>query len=103
MADEYYLDFIWDKNKNLGNKIKHGLDFKTASLVFKDPLLYIQYDELHSENEYRNLYIGRIGSSFIATLVATDSLGLIRIISARKATKQEVKIYEKNAKTIQGY
>ncbi len=103
MADRNYLGFVWDENKNQKNRKKHGIDFETAVFIFNDPLLYIQYDEIHSDEEERNLYIGQIADKYIVTMVATDKLGITRVISARKATSKEVKIYEKNAKAIRGY
>lgn len=103
--DFIYLDkFIWDTNKNEINKKKHkGLSFEIASRIFNDPLLYADYDFSHSENEDREKYIGKIEGHYIATVIATDKENLIRLISARKATKTEVKLYEQNAKEIRGY
>ena len=102
--DFVYLDtFVWDTAKNEQNKIKHaGLSFELASRIFNDPYLYCDYDYSHSDNEDRQKYIGQIMGRFIATVIATDRDGFKRIISARKATKTEVKLYEKNARNIQG-
>lgn len=103
MADKEYYGFVWDENKNQANIKNHdGLDFETAVHIFVDPLLYVDYDELHSENEYRDRYIGKIEGRYITTVIATDRDDKIRIISARKSTKKEVRLYEQNAKTIQG-
>lgn len=104
MADKEYLGFVWDENKNEVNKKKHkGLDFETAVRIFVDPLLYVDYDVIHSENEDRNRYVGQIEGKYITTVIGTDREGKTRIISARKSTKKEVRLYEQNAKTIRSY
>lgn len=102
--DFVYLDaFVWDTAKNESNKIKHnGLSFELASRVFNDPLLYQDYDYSHSEDEDREKYIGKIEGLYVVTVIATDREGLTRLISARKAEKTEVRLYEENAKRIQG-
>ena len=104
-TDFVYLDrFVWDTAKNEYNKANHeGLSFELASRIFNDPLLYQDYDYKHSEDEDREKYIGQIEGHFVASVIATDRNGLTRLISARKATKTEVKLYEENAKRIQGY
>ncbi len=101
--DFIYLDvFIWDTAKNELNKTNHNLSFELASRVFNDPFLYQDYDYKHSDDEDREKYIGQINGYFVVSVINTDRNGLKRLISARKATKKEVKIYEENAKRIQG-
>ena len=105
-TDFVYLDtFIWDTAKNKYNKAKHkGLSFELASRIFNDPLLFQDYDYKHSDDEYREKYIGKLDGRYIVTVIATDDRdGFIRLISARKADKTEVRLYEENAKRIQGY
>ena len=104
-TDFVYLDtFVWDTEKNELNKKKHGgLSFELASRVFNDPLLYNVYDYSHSDDEYREKYIGKIEGHYIVSVIATDRDNLIRLISARKADKMEVRCYEENAKRIQSY
>ncbi|MBQ3799080.1 MAG: BrnT family toxin [Treponema sp.] len=104
MADREYFGFVWDEDKNRYNIGKHkGLDFETAVRVFADPLLYIDYDEAHSLDEPRNKYVGMIEGRYITTVFATDREDKIRIISARKSTQKEIRLYEQNAKAIRGY
>lgn len=101
--DFVYLDeFVWDTAKNEANIKAHGIDFETATLVFDDPFLYEEYDVAHSDSEYRQRFVGSINGLFIATVIAADQNGLVRIISARKACRKEVKIYEQSADSIQG-
>ena len=105
-TDFVYLEtFIWDTAKNKYNKAKHkGLSFELASRIFNDPLLFQDYDYKHSDDEYREKYIGKLDGRYIVTGIATDNRdGFIRLISARKADKTEVRLYEENAKRIQGY
>lgn len=102
--DFVYLNaFVWDTAKNKANIRNHnGLSFELASRVFNDPLLYQDYDYSHSDDEDREKYIGKIEGHYIATVIAADREGLTRLISARKAEKTEVRLYEENAKRIQG-
>ncbi len=100
----YLGTFVWDTAKNEDNKRKHkGLSFELASRVFNDPLLYQDFDYSHSSDEHREKFIGMIEGQYVATVIATDRAGLIRLISARKAEKTEVRLYEQSAKRIQGH
>lgn len=103
--DFVYLGaFIWDTRKNEYNKANYkGLSFELAARIFNDPLLYSDYDYIHSTDEHREKFIGKLAGRYIISVIATDKEGLIRIISARKANSKEVKLYEQNAKKIQGY
>lgn len=91
--------FEWDDEKERKNIIKHGIDFETASLVFSDYYRIEKYDELHSTNEDRYITIGEINKNAVIVMVVyTDRTGITRIISARKATKQEKEEYYDNKK-----
>ncbi|MDE6245883.1 MAG: BrnT family toxin [Treponemataceae bacterium] len=96
--------FFKFKERIKKNKKKHkGLDFETAVRIFVDPLLYVDYDEIHSDGENRNRYVGQIAGKYITTVIGADRGEKMRIISARKSTTKEVRLYEQNAKTIRGY
>jgi uncharacterized protein len=90
------LRFDWDERKNNANRKKHGVWFEEAQSVFNDPHGRLFYDPEHSISEDRFILLGV--SSAVRTLVvvhcyrASDSL--VRIISARKATRREVRFYE---------
>ena len=102
--DFIYLDvFIWDTEKNELNKQKHGIDFETGVRVFNDPLLYSEYDYEHSADEDREKFIGLIDGRLMTTLSGTERDDKIRVISVRPSTSKEIKIYENNAKKLQGY
>ena len=85
--------FEWDENKEKINISKHGLDFSTAALVFRDQNRLEWFDELHSDYEDRYITIGEInGIAVVLMVVYTERGDAIRLISARKATKQERRI-----------
>jgi uncharacterized protein len=90
------LWFDWDERKNKRNRTKHGVWFEEAQSVFSDPHARLFYDPEHSEEEDRFILLGV--SSAARTLVVVhcylESDSLIRIISARKAAKKEVRFYE---------
>ena len=90
------MRFVWDEKKSRTNKAKHRISFELATLVFDDPHAISLPDEF--ENEERWLTIGRV-KEFAALLVVhtlenEDNEEVIRIISARKATRRETKAYE---------
>ena len=86
--------FEWDDHKEQINITKHGIDFKTAARVFQDEFRIEIFDELHSDIEERYITIGRIGGvEIIVMVVFTERKQAIRLISARKATVQERKMY----------
>ena len=83
--------FDWDIGKNLSNIEKHGVSFKEAATVFRDVGAVILNDEEHSQNEERFKIIGFSGSLRLLTVCHCykDEDSIIRIISARRATKGE--------------
>lgn len=92
--NEYGPDFEWDIQKEKRNISKHGLDFETASKVFKDRNRIEFYDSAHSDGEDRFITIGSVNNiSIVVTIVYTERISTIRIISARMATKAERRKY----------
>ncbi len=88
------MQFEWDEQKEQINIVKHGIDFSTAAYVFRDENRLELYDEAHSEKEDRYITIGFIhGVAFLVMVVYTERGDAIRIISARKATRQEERLY----------
>lgn len=89
------LYFEWDENKNEINKKKHGLSFETAKEVFYDDNAVLFDDPDHSIGEKRFLIIGMIKESKICIVshCYRDNDNVIRLISAREATKNEKKTY----------
>ncbi len=91
------LKFEWDKRKAKTNIQKHGVSFEEASTVFGDPLANIFDDEEHSQDEEREIIIGHSRVQRLLIVFFTErAKDLIRIFSARKATKKERKDYEEN-------
>ncbi|MBI3540852.1 MAG: BrnT family toxin [Deltaproteobacteria bacterium] len=89
------LTFSWDEEKNEGNKKKHGVSFEEAQTVFYDENAVEFFDESHAEQEERFLMLG-LSANFRMLLVSycyREKESVIRIISARKATRTEQKEY----------
>ncbi len=86
--------FEWDKNKAIFNLSKHQVSFDEAKTVFEDPLYIDFYDPDHSEAEERYLIVRRSNKDKILIISYTERENIIRIISARKVTKAEKKVYE---------
>ena len=91
------LSFEWNSQKALSNEQKHVISFDEASTVFGDILSLTLHDPLHFENEDRFVVIGRSHKNRILTFVHTERGDILRIISARKATKNERSQYESHA------
>jgi uncharacterized DUF497 family protein len=92
-GDERML-FEWDNEKNQINIKKHGIHFETAARVFADENRLELFDELHSDFEDRYITIGMINNvAYIVMVVYTERDNAIRLISARKATNQERRMY----------
>ena len=94
------LRFEWDENKNEANQRKHGVPFETALRVFADPhcLLFV---ERIQDGEERWHAIGAVRDTFFLTVVHTyredgKANEVVRIVSARPATRSEVKLYVKS-------
>ena len=92
------MKFEWDPTKATSNIRKHGVSFDEAVTVFKDPLAFIFDDITHLEQEHREIIIGTSALRRMILVCFVERLDdVIRIISARPATRQEIKDYEENA------
>lgn len=91
------LTFEWDENKNKTNQKKHGVSFEEAKTVFYDNNALLIEDPEHSLDENRFILLGFSYYLEILTVChcyrSDDSV--IRIISARKATRNEARTYSK--------
>lgn len=87
--------FEWDENKNLLNQRKHGISFQEAKSCFYDPRQIAFYDPNHSHNEDREILIGHSSEGRLLLVICTIRNNNIRIISARKTSKQETSDYAK--------
>ena len=93
------LKFEWDEDKAAANLRKHGVTFDEASTVFADSLAVIFNDEEHSLDEIREIVIGHSVLQRLLLVSFTErGDDIVRIISARKATKRERKDYEEGTR-----
>jgi len=86
-----YINFEWDENKNAINKKKHNISFEEAKTVFYDEEALVIEDSEHSEYEERFIILGMSASLKLLVVCHCyrESETIIRIISARRATKRE--------------
>jgi len=90
-----HLSFEWDPKKEASNVTKHGVSFAEAQTAFTDEFARLIPDPDHSTDEDRFILVGTsIGSRLIVVCHCVRSEDSIRIISARKAQKQERRFYE---------
>jgi hypothetical protein len=87
-------DFEWDPQKAELNTRKHGVTFDEADTVFNDQMFITLLDEEHSTDEERYITIGLSNKQRLLLVAHTERENRIRIISARKATKNEENFYQ---------
>lgn len=88
--------FEWDPEKARINQGKHGVAFEDAALVWSDPMHLVQFDRIE-DGEERWHALGMAAGIVLLLVVHTypgDDEDVIRIVSARRATRQERKAYE---------
>lgn len=88
---KYCIVFEYNSAKSAANKDKHGIDFDEAQALWEDDR-YIEFP-VYSENESRFIIIGKIGVK-CWTAIITYRENNIRIISVRRARKDEIELYE---------
>jgi len=94
------MRFEWNERKNQRNLAKHGVSLETARLVFDDPRA-ISIQDRYENSEERWQTLGRIDRAVILLVAHTFREGetgeeVVRIISARKATPKERRIYDQD-------
>ena len=93
------MRFEWDSKKKKQNEIKHGVSFEEAESVFDDEHAIMFIDREHSIDEERFIIIGlSIFPRELTVCHCYRSEDAIRIISARKANKKEIELYEEGLK-----
>jgi uncharacterized protein len=85
------FEFEWDEDKRIENLRKHGIDFVDVRSVFDGDTVIVD-DDRYNYGERRFVSFGLLAGRIVA-IVHTEDDGLIRIISARKASKYEQQIY----------
>ena len=89
------LAFEWDEKKNISNQRKHGVSFDEAKTAFTDQFARLIPDPDHSDHEDRFVLVGTsIHSRLLVVCHCIRESEMIRIISARKADRQERNSYE---------
>jgi uncharacterized protein len=91
------MEFEWNPDKASSNYEKHNVSFEEAATVFDDSLSVTFPDPDHSIRESRYVIIGLSRFGQLLIVAHTDRGEKIRIISARKATRQERKFYEQES------
>lgn len=86
--------YEWDDEKNRANIEKHGVSFERASKIFAG-FIYTVIDDRLDYGELREISIGVVDAVAYLTVTHTDRDGVIRIISARPATRMERSRYDK--------
>jgi hypothetical protein len=88
------LSFEWDEEKAKANLKKHRVSFDEATTVFIDPFSITIPDPAHSADEQRYIDLGSSDKGRVLVVVYTERGSNIRIISCRKATSPERKLYD---------
>ena len=92
------MEFEWDSKKAVRNLHKHGVSFEEAATVFDDPLAAYYEDPDHSITERRYLTIGKSANGRLIHIAFADRAQRIRIVQARKLTKNERRQYEEETR-----
>ncbi len=87
------MRYTWDDGKAVENKRKHRVSFDAAALALADPNKIEDYDGEHSAREERWKAIGLAHARMLFVVYVEKEDDIIRIISARKADKDEQKAY----------
>ena len=93
--EEKFLEFEWDAEKAQRNLRKHNVSFREGMMVFNDTFAITFYDDAHSRHEQRFLSLGMSDLGRVLVVAHTLVDEKVRLISARKATKRERELYEK--------
>jgi uncharacterized protein len=87
--------FEWDEQKAVSDAAKQGVTFEEAKTVLADPLSLTIYDRFHSRlGDERFVTVGRSDRGRTLVVVHSDTDELVRIISAREATRRERQTYQ---------
>lgn len=90
------LNFEWDEEKAKLNLRKHSVSFHEATTIFHDLFIATMPDPDHSTTEPRFIAIGYSANNRLLVVVYTERGEVTRLISGRKATTNERKIYKEN-------
>ena len=91
------LTFEWHEQKAAENVRKHNVSFEEAKTAFNDPFLITLADQNHAETESRYISIGTSSAGRVLVIVHTEREKNIRLISCRRATPSERRVYEEGS------
>ena len=92
------LRFTWDPAKAETNRRKHAVTFEEALTVFGDPVARIHADPEHSLGELREILVGHSDRGRLLLVSFTERSRVVRIISARRATRAEREDHEEGTR-----
>ena len=99
---ELFVDYEWDPDKNLENIRKHKVSFEQAKMALEDPYGLHFYDEAHRLTEDRYIVFGNAEKRILFASIMLVDENTIRIISARRANKSEMEVYNENCSLFFG-
>ncbi|OGG72884.1 hypothetical protein A3A38_01595 [Candidatus Kaiserbacteria bacterium RIFCSPLOWO2_01_FULL_53_17] len=88
------IGFEWDDGNRDKSLKKHGIPQDACEEVFQDEKRQVYPDLRHSQNEVRNIIVGKTKQGLLLVVTFTLRRGRIRIISARPINRKEKKLYE---------
>jgi uncharacterized protein len=95
------MKVVWDHAKNLANQKKHGVSFEEARELLVSNVDYFEiFDEAHSDGEERFISIGPIGRGLVLVVWTERDDDVVRIISARWATRREQSLYRTHMRKL---
>jgi uncharacterized protein len=92
--------FEWDEDKNTSNRAKHGISFEEAATIFEGPVFTLADED--SPEEVRERSYGLVNGITVICVIHTDRGEATRIISARKATRNERELFNAYLKKAGG-
>ena len=94
------VEFEWDPAKDNANRRRHGISFHEVTELFSRGVDYLEiFDDEHSQDEDRFIAIGPIPRGVVLVVYTEPSEGVVRIISARRATKAETRLFRQHMGT----
>jgi hypothetical protein len=95
------LEFEWDPAKADANRRRHGVSFEEVTELFTSGVDYLEiFDDEHSQDEDRFIAVGPIAIGVILVVYAEPAEDVVRIISARRATKAEARLFQEHMGTM---
>ena len=91
------MEFEWDPAKADANRRRHGISFEEVAELFSSGADYLEiFDEEHSQDEDRFIAMGPIPCGVVLVVYTEPAEGVVRIISARRATKAETRLFQEH-------